>query len=148
LIQIICISRFQFYMFYTAADRHVLGAVSEKTMINQRLMIAAAMAAGLAIPAVAAQDVARDVKPIQYQSVDLGAVAGDVYYTVRPDGFHVVATFAQRGDSATPVRFQAVLAPGQTIVFSTPRGVGQPSDAVEVSRRNDRVFVHKAALVD
>lgn len=91
---------------------------------------------------------AQTLKPIQSQRIDLGHVAGDAYYTVDHDGYRVVATFAERGGAATPVRFEAVLAPGQTVKFSAPRAAGQPADAVEISRQNDQVLVHTAAIID
>jgi hypothetical protein len=108
----------------------------------QNFRFAAAIAALLtvAVPAVAA-----DLQPIQNQSIDLGDVAGDAYYTVEPDGYRVVATFAQRGQSGTPVRFQALLAPGQSVTFSTPGAVGTAPSAVEIIRQQDRVLVHKAS---
>ncbi len=91
---------------------------------------------------------AQSLKPVQSQRIDLGQVAGDAYYTVEHDGYRVVATFAERGGAATPMRFEAVLAPGQTVKFSTPRAAGTPADAVEISRRNDQVLVHAAAIID
>jgi hypothetical protein len=91
---------------------------------------------------------AQGLKPIQSQRIDLGQVAGDAYYTVDHDGYRVVATFAERGGATTPVRFEAVLAPGQTVKFSAPRAPGQPADAVEISRQNDQVLVHTAASID
>ncbi len=45
-------------------------------------------------------------------------------YTVEPDGFLVVATFAQRGESGAPVRFQTILAPGQSVIFPPRAGWG------------------------
>jgi hypothetical protein len=101
---------------------------------------AAALAVAVATPALAG-----DLKPIQDQRIDLGSVAGDAYYTVEPDGFRVVATFARRGESGAPVRFQAILAPGQSVIFSTPRGLGEPANEVEIVRQQNRILVHKAA---
>ena len=43
-----------------------------------------------------------------------------------------------------PVRFEATLVPGQSMVLSTPREAGIPPDAVEISRHADTVLVHKA----
>ena len=42
--------------------------------------------------------------------LDLGGFNGVAYYTVETSGFRVVATMARGGD--TPVRLEAVLAPG------------------------------------
>ena len=43
-----------------------------------------------------------------------------------------------------PVRVEAVLAPGQSVVLSTPRGVGQAPESVEIGRRADALLVRKA----
>ncbi len=101
------------------------------------------MAAALAL-AVVGPIQAEGLKPIQGQGIDLGAVSGVAYYTVERDGFRVIATLAQ-GEDATPVRFEATLAPGQSVLLSTPRGAGIPPDAVEISRHADTVLVRKAA---
>lgn len=105
------------------------------------------MAAGIGI-AVSAQALAADLQPIQSQSIDLGNVAGDAYYTVEQDGFHVVATFAPRDGGSTPVRFQAVLSPGQAVTFSSPRGAGEQPVSISLQRHNDRVVVSKASLTE
>ena len=88
------------------------------------------------------------IEPIHSQAIDLGTVSGDVYYTVQPNGFHVVATLAEPGQAGQPVRFEAVLAPGQSVTVSTPRGVDVPSEAVSISRQADRVLVRRGPLVD
>jgi hypothetical protein len=84
------------------------------------------------------------LRPIQGKSIDLGAVSGTVYYTVEQDGYRVVATFGERGEGATPVRLEALLAPGQSVTLSTPRGPGQPAEAVEITRQANALVVHKA----
>ena len=89
---------------------------------------------------------AERLKPVQAHGIDLGAASGVAYYTVERDGFRVVVTLVQRAeDAAVPVRFEAVLAPGQSVVLSTPRGAGSPPDAVEISRHADTVLVRQAA---
>jgi hypothetical protein len=102
-------------------------------------------AAALGI-ALGGQALADDLRPVQSQAIDLGDVAGDAYYTVQPDGYHVVATFAERGSSGRPVRFQTVLAPGQAVTFSTPRGAGEQPVSVSIKRQDERVTVLRAAL--
>ncbi|MCA6115891.1 hypothetical protein J6524_13465 [Bradyrhizobium sp. WSM 1738] len=83
-----------------------------------------------------------DLRPIEGKSIDLGDVSGIAYYTVEPDGFHVVTTLAQ-GEAGAPVRIVSVLAPGQSVVFSTP----QPAARLEISRKGDEVVVRKANAV-
>ena len=103
-----------------------------------------AVVAGFAL-SVASGAHAEGLRPIQGQSIDLGEVSGTAYYTVEQNGgYHVVATLLQHGDSATPLRIETLLAPGQTVLLSTPRGLGEVSDTVEISRRADAVFVRKA----
>src|SRR5690349_14738050 len=86
---------------------------------------------------------AGELREIRPQNIDLGEVSGVAYYTVQRDGFHVVATLAQR-EAGTPIRFHAVLLPGQSLVLSTPRAVGVAPVAVEISRQGDKVFVVEA----
>lgn len=87
------------------------------------------------------------LRPIEARSIDLGAVTGTAYYTVDQDGYRVVATLAQ-GEAGTPVRFEAVLTPGQTVTLSTPADVGFAADRIEISRRNDEVLVHASPLTN
>ena len=84
------------------------------------------------------------VQPMHARTIDLGEVTGVAYYTVESDGFHVVTTLVQ-GETGTPVRIVNVLAPGQSVVFSTPREVGVAPIEVEISRQADTLLVRKAA---
>ena len=79
------------------------------------------------------------LRPIDAKSIDLGEVSGIAYYTVERDGFHVVTTLAQ-GAAGVPVRIVSVLAPGQSVTFST----SQQAVPLEISRNGDSVLVHKA----
>jgi hypothetical protein len=88
---------------------------------------------------------AEGLKPIQAQSIDLGGVSGVAYYTVEPDGFHVVATLAE-GEAGVPIRVQAVLATGQSLTFSTPAGVGIVPTTIVVGRRGEEVVVEAGPL--
>jgi hypothetical protein len=81
-------------------------------------------------------------RPIDAISVDVGEVSGVAYYTVERDGFHVVTTLAQ-GKTGTPIRVVCVLAPGQSVAFSTPHQV----DALKISRNGDSVLVRKVKSV-
>src|ERR1700743_1896189 len=85
------------------------------------------------------------VRPIAARSIDLGEVSGIAYYTVERDGFHVVTTLAQ-GDAGTPIRVVSVLAPGQSVILSTPRSEQHLADSIEISRKGDSLFVHKANI--
>jgi hypothetical protein len=79
------------------------------------------------------------LRPIDAKSIDLGEVSGVAYYTVERDGFHVVTTLAQ-GVAGTPIRVVSVLAPGQSVAFSTPHQAG----AIEIRRKGDSVLVRNA----
>jgi hypothetical protein len=83
------------------------------------------------------------VRPLEARSIDLGEVSGVAYYTVERDGFRVVATLTQ-GEAGTPVRMVTVLAPGQSVVLSSPREAG----TVEISRQADTVLVRKTAVAN
>ncbi len=107
------------------------------------LMMAAVVGMGISGPALAG-----DLQPIQNQSIDLGDIAGDAHYTVGQDGFHVVATFAQRDGNSTPIRFQAVLSPGQEVTFSTPRAAGEPPVSFSIKRQDQRVIIAETALTN
>jgi hypothetical protein len=85
---------------------------------------------------------ANDLRPIAAQSIGLGDVSGIAYYTVEPDGSHVVTTLAH-GETGMPIRIVSVLAPGQRVVLSTPYQL----DALEISRTGDSVLVSKATAV-
>jgi len=87
---------------------------------------------------------AGDFPPLEAKSIDLGAVSGIAYYIVERDGFRVVAILAQ-SETGTPVRFETLLAPGQSVVLSTPRDEGAAGKAIEIRRQDDRVLVQDAA---
>ena len=90
---------------------------------------------------------AGELPPLEAKSIDLGAVSGVAYYTVEHDDFRVVAILAQ-GETGTPVRFETVLAPGQSVVLSTPRDEGAVGQAIEISRRDDQLLVQDAAATN
>ena len=80
------------------------------------------LTAALALVPIGAAN-AGEIQPMAGQSIDLGEMSGTLYYTAKPDGFHVVTTLAQ-GEAGTPVRFETVLAPEQSVTISTPREAG------------------------
>jgi hypothetical protein len=101
------------------------------------------IAAAFAVTAASAAH-ADGLRPIQGQSIDLGAMSGTAYYTVERGGFHVVATLVEPGEAATPVRVETLLAPGQSVTLSTLHGAGVAPEAVEIVRQADTVVVRKA----
>jgi hypothetical protein len=106
-------------------------------MTVRRIMIGAVAALTLTGAAHASE-----LKPLQGRLIHLGELSGIAYYTAEQDGFRVVATLAE-GETGAPVRLEAVLAPGQSVVLSTVRVVdGAPVPAaLEISRQGDEVLV-------
>ena len=90
---------------------------------------------------------AGNLPPFEAQSIDLGGVSGVAYYTVEHSGFRVVVVLAQ-GGTGTPVWFETLLAPGQSVVLSTPRDEGAVGKAIEITRRDDQVLVQDAAATN
>ncbi len=109
-------------------------------MTVRRLIIAAAAALTLTGAAHA-----NELQPLQGRPIDLGELSGVAYYTAERDDFRVVATLAE-GEAGAPVRLEAVLTPGQSVVLSTVGVVdGAPVPvAVEISRQGDEVLVRDA----
>ena len=83
-------------------------------MIIHRTLLAAAFALAVPIGFATIGAHADELQPIVGRTISLGEVSGVVYYTVERDGFRIVATLAQ-GEAGTPVRIEAVLAPGQSV---------------------------------
>jgi hypothetical protein len=80
------------------------------------------------------------------EKIELGSVSGTAFYTVENGGYRVVATFADA--DGRPVRVEAVLAPGQSIVLSSPAAFGQAPAQLEITRRDDRVEVQNSPVTD
>ena len=117
-------------------------------MTIRRSILATAFA--LAVPfavAITSAAQADELRPIEGRTINLGEVSGVVYYTVEREGLHVVATLAQ-GDSGTPVRIEAILAPGQSVLLSAPRGLGMTAQTVEIRRHDDRILVQAAPVTN
>ncbi len=108
-------------------------------MSIRHTILAAALALAFVTPAAA-----EGLKPIQGQGIDLGAVSGVAYYTVERNGLRLVATLAQQAEDAAPLRFETLLAPGQTVLLSTPRAAGAAPEQVEFARQANTVVVRKA----
>jgi hypothetical protein len=112
----------------------ISGRNPKEMVMSIRSMLVAAAFALASVEAAHADG----LRPIDAKSIDLGEVSGVAYYTVERDGFHVVTTLAQ-GIAGTPIRVVSVLAPGQSVAFSTPR-----AGALEISRNGDSVVVRNA----
>jgi len=106
------------------------------------MSIRSPLIAALAVAATVGAAQAGALKPIEARSIDLGTARAVAYYTVERDGFRVVTTLAQ-GESGAPVRFETLLAPGQSVVLSTPREAGANPTTVEISRQADSLIVRE-----
>jgi hypothetical protein len=110
------------------------------TMKNgmRTLLAAAAFAVAGASTAQAA-----DIAPVTGHWTKLGADRSAlVYYIDEPDGFHVVVT-TQQGltDRAAVVRFETVLAAGQSAAVSIPRAAGEASARIVFSNAGDHLHI-------
>ena len=104
-------------------------------------LVALGLAAGLATSVQSA-----DLAAYRGQSIDLGNISGVAYYTVEKDGYRVVATLADRDSNS--VRFEAVLASGQSIVLSSPAARGDAPARIEISRNDDGVKVQSVPVTN
>lgn len=86
---------------------------------------------------------AETIKPLDGGSVSLGDLAGVAYYTAEPKGYRVVVTLA-RTETDRSIRFETVLASGQSVTLSTPRELGADAQAIEIVRTGDTVSVSRA----
>jgi hypothetical protein len=107
--------------------------------------IAILVAFAVAMTVVSGGVYADTIRPIQGKRIDLGTFGGVAYYTVKPDGYHLVVTLTPSG-AETPIRFIAILAPGQSVTLSTPRKLGEPALEVHFQHLGDDLFVNAAAL--
>lgn len=92
------------------------------------------------------------VRENQAVTIRLGDDATAVsYWSSAPDGWHVVTTVAvadpDHAATAQPaiVRFSATLVPGQEQLISVPMSVGEPAQALRISRTGDRIEIDKVA---
>jgi hypothetical protein len=90
---------------------------------------------------------ADSIKPIEGKSIDLGTFGGVAYYTVKPDGYHLVVTLMPSG-AETPVRFVATLISGQSVTVSTPRKLGEPAVETRFQHLGDDLFVDAAEALE
>jgi hypothetical protein len=82
----------------------------------------------------------REIGSMAGVDIALGEFAGVLYYVPGKDGYRVVATLSS-AERVSPLRFNATLAQGQSVVFSVPGKIGEPERRLEVARTGDRVFV-------
>ncbi len=114
--------------------------------LNSMKKFAISLAALVALAAGAVPVQAGELRKDGGQSIDLGTLNGVAYYTVEKGGYRVVVTMADATSKA--VRFESVLAPGQSVVLSSPAGVGKSPARVEISRAVDSVNVQARPLTN
>ena len=112
-------------------------------MKNFKFALAALVAAAGLVTSVEAAEVAA----YRGHPIDLGTVTGIAYFTVEQGGYHVVATLSD-ADGKSTVRFEAVLARGQSIVLSSPGGRGASPARIEISRVGEHVEVTSASATN
>jgi hypothetical protein len=95
----------------------------------------------------------RSPLPTTAQAADIAALTGHltkldantsalVYYTDASDGFHVVVTTQQGLTSqAAVVRFETVLAAGQSAAVSIPRSAGEAPVRMLLSNAGDHLHI-------
>ncbi|GJE19560.1 hypothetical protein [Methylobacterium marchantiae] len=99
-------------------------------------------AAALTVVTLTGTASAETIKPLDGGSVSLGELSGVAYYTAEPKGYRVVVTLA-RTERGRAVRFETVLASGQSVTLSTPQEFGATADAIEITRTGDTVAVNR-----
>ena len=62
-------------------------------------------------------------------------------------GWMVLRRYAE-GEAGTPFRVEAVLAPGQSLFFSTPRAAGVATNSVELTRHGDTLLLQEEAVTN
>ena len=82
---------------------------------------------------------AKELGPLEAQSLQLGEMNGVAYYTVQGPSYRVVATLASEG--GTPVRFEGSLLPGQKLVVSIPDGARAKAQTIALLRQGNRLLV-------
>lgn len=112
------------------------GPVPSRGFLTWVRVPALGFAAAVFVAGVANAD---ELRPIEGGSVRLGPDNGSIYYTVEPDGFRLVATVSATPADA-PVRFVATLRPGQSVVVSVARALGEKPDEVVIRRVGDRLL--------
>ncbi|MBO1020559.1 hypothetical protein IPV08_11315 [Methylobacterium sp. SD274] len=107
-------------------------------MTFRNLITSAALTSAL----LAGQASAETIRPLGGGSVSLGDLSGVAYYTTEPKGYRVVVTLA-RTETSRAVRFETILASGQSVTLSTPQELGATADSIEITRSGDTVAVSR-----
>jgi hypothetical protein len=84
---------------------------------------------------------AQTLAPVQASVIDLGTAHGTAFYIPEPHGYHVVATLDT--GSSMPVRFDTLLADGQSARVSVPAGPGQQDIEIIFTRAAGRMVVRR-----
>lgn len=84
---------------------------------------------------------AGSLQPSHSQSVVLGGVRGNAYYTVEDDGEYRVVVTVAADETASPIRFVALLAPNQKVTLAVPGAAGGQGALLEILRQGDDVVV-------
>jgi hypothetical protein len=107
-------------------------------MMKLRHFAATAVLCVAAIPAMAAPTLT--LAPSQPGLVNIGDRGAIVYYTVRPQGYEVVVTFAAATlDDGTSMRSTVLLRPGQSEQLSVGGASGTEPAMLEIARVGDIV---------
>ena len=107
--------------------------------------ITRALAAVFAVVASSATVQAEPLSPAHGRSIDLGGFRGVAYYTVEDGGYRVVVTVMEA--DGKPVRLETVLGPRQSMLLTSPQGVGAAAK-IEITRRDDQLHVNNVALTN
>ena len=99
-----------------------------------------ALAAAIVATATLAQAQTLTVK--HASTIDLGSTRGTAFYVDQPNGYHLTATLISGGANG-PVRFDTVLADGQSATVSIPGPLGAPAQAVTFVRSADHLDVRE-----
>lgn len=86
---------------------------------------------------------AQTLHPIRAETIELGSAHGSAYFVPKSDGYHIVATLTANDTNAV-VRFNAVLAKGQSASISVPGPIGAPAREVTFERTGDELLVRQS----
>ena len=76
------------------------------------------------------------------ETIDLGTTRGSAFYVAEPNGYHLIATLVT--GTTNPVRFDTVLADGQSATVSIPGPAGAAPQGVTFVRSAGQLVVHRS----